>query len=101
MSVSPDELAAVRERHSSIPQDELPTGEGPGVWPPAVQWATYRGKLGDQLGQVLGPMLQSDGGMPPQYLTVVSQEYDAESDRTRLGLTYGLASPEYPEGDGS
>jgi hypothetical protein len=97
MTISPEELAAVAERHPDIPQDALPL-EGPQLeWPPAVQHLNYLGRLGDQLGQVLGPMLQSDSLAQPQYLTVVSQEYDPESDRTRLGFTYGLAVPSYPE----
>jgi len=49
-----------------------------------VQWLNFEGDIRGQIGQVVGPMLDSD-----QLLTVVREEYDEKTNRTRLGLTYG------------
>ena len=95
MSLTPEELQAVRDRHANIPQEALPLDDV--EWPAAVQHAHYRGRLSDQRGVVLGPMLQMQPGDAPQHLTVVEQSYDPVTDTTRLGLTYGLVVPTQPE----
>lgn len=99
MTLTPEELAAVRERHDNIPQEGLPLEDADDlslwVWPPAVQHCHYRGRLEPQHGRVMGPMLTT-GDAQPQYLTVVDQTYDEATDRTTLGLTYGIVAPTEP-----
>lgn len=48
----------------------------------------YPGRLGDQIGQILGPTFQI--GDVAYHLTVVEQTYDEDTDTTRLGFMYGM-----------
>lgn len=43
----------------------------------------FKGVLDSQVGTILGPNTMGE------YLTVVTQDYDVENDKTRLGLVYG------------
>lgn len=52
------------------------------------RWATYNGDCRGNLGLIVGPTY--DGR---EVLHVVSEEYDPETGKTRLGFAYGL-----PEG---
>lgn len=57
--------------------------------PAAVQSLNYKGDVRGSIGRVMGPM-HAPSLPEPQYLTVVEETYDSETDRTRLGLTYGI-----------
>lgn len=99
MNVTDDELAAVRERHDAIPQDALPIDDDdPSTWdwPEPAQHVNYRGELGPQYGRVFGPLPLYGEDI---FYTVVAQEYDGETDMTRLGLAYGIVSPAQPGGE--
>lgn len=62
--------------------------------PDAVQHMNFAGDCRGNLGQVVGPMLGLDFD---QYLTVVTEEYDPATDKTRFGLTYGDLSDRFKE----
>ncbi len=50
--------------------------------PTPVRWATYPGDVTHMIGEVKGPNLLGES------LTAVSADYDAETNKTRVGFTY-------------
>jgi hypothetical protein len=57
-----------------------------GVYPP-VAWLNYSGDVRHTLGHPMGPNTLGE------YLTVVAARYTAATNKTRLGLAYGLQVP--------
>ena len=52
--------------------------------PAAVRWLNYPGDRRGSIGNVMGPNILTE------WLQVVTEEYDADTDTTRLGLTYDV-----------
>ena len=80
-------------RSDRIPEElpELPI-------PDPVQFLNYAGDQRGNVGRVMGPMLDTGTEFRGQLLTVVTEEYDKLTDRTRLGLTYGDLSAQIQAG---
>lgn len=53
--------------------------------PVATTWLNYSGdRTAEAVGKVMGPNLLGE------YLTVVSAEFDEATNKTRMGLSYGI-----------
>lgn len=52
--------------------------------PSPVKWLNYAGDIAPQLGRVMGPDTVG------QVMTVVVEQYDDDTQTTRLGLAYGV-----------
>lgn len=59
---------------------------------PSPATSTYPGDARGSLGQIVGPM----HGIPGTLGTVIREDYNPDTNTTRLGITYGIIPLEQP-----